>query len=484
MRGADDRQVALCLSGAEYAALEKLRVIVGASSVPNLVRIIAGQAVEETGLGAPDLFRERAVARARGALSTPAVRRLRGELSLESPHSPAAGCRRTLTDRFVRAVRSTGGQRDHWDTVVAGLGLRVGGRRGKPTKTWCFRYRIGRAQRRWTIGRYPDISLADAREKARIARAQLIDGVDPAREKRERRQADSIAELVAEYLKRYAEPRKKSWKDDQRMFDVEVLPAWRTRLARDVERRDVRALLEEITQRGHPVLANRVRSALHKLFAWGVEAEIVDRNPVAGLQRNRERPRDRVLSADELRKLWTALEGQALVVRAMWQLRLLTAQRGGEVIGMRWADVDLVEGWWVIPASASKNGLVHRVPLAPMVVAILAELLQKAEATEQYVLAGVRGKHQRAAAGAALEIENFRGHDLRRTAATMMTSAGAARLVVSKILNHAERGVTAVYDRASYDGEKRAALERWARQVAAVVQPSAMSSSSVLPFSR
>ena len=134
---------------------------------------------------------------------------------------------------------------------------------------------------------------------------------------------------------------------------------------------------------------------------------------------------------------------------------------------------------WTIPAEVSKNGLSHRVPLSMRAAVILfadRELVYK----HQYVLAGARGNNQRSAAAKLIGIEDFHGHDLRRTAASYMASAKIPRLHIAKVLNHAEHGVTAVYDRHSYDPEKRVALETWDRTLTGILQRD--SSANVVPF--
>jgi integrase len=156
---------------------------------------------------------------------------------------------------------------------------------------------------------------------------------------------------------------------------------------------------------------------------------------------------------------------------------------------MRWPDVDLEAGWWTIPASGSKNKLAHRVPINATAGTILATLLATADEDAEFVLgaaqrskgAGARGKRQQSEAARTFTVENFRGHDLRRTAASTMASGGIPRLTISKILNHVERSVTAVYDRHSYDAEKRAALDWWDVKLQALL---ANQQANVLPFSR
>ena len=143
--------------------------------------------------------------------------------------------------------------------------------------------------------------------------------------------------------------------------------------------------------------------------------------------------------------------------------------------GAAWAELDLGSAWWTIPAERSKNGLAHRVPLSPQAVRILKPWRETTD-DSQWVFPSSRqkGPHIAHAQKAIERIVRasgvqFRGHDLRRTAASLMVGAGVPRLVVSKILNHVETGVTAVYDRHGYDLEKRAALDVWGQRLDQIV---------------
>lgn len=147
----------------------------------------------------------------------------------------------------------------HRDPITTGLAVRVAPD-GK--KTFSVRYRAGRQQRRLTLGAFPLLTLAKARKRAEAVLASVLDGEDPAAEKAEARTADTVAELALTYIDKHAKPKKKSWNNDQRILDTEVLPHWKNRLARDITRRDVRELIEDIAERG-PIFANRVRALLH-----------------------------------------------------------------------------------------------------------------------------------------------------------------------------------------------------------------------------
>lgn len=363
------------------------------------------------------------------------------------------------------------------DALIAGLALRVA---PNNDRTWSVRYRINRRQRRLTLGSDSVLSLADARRAAKDALKLVSAGVDPAQTKQDRRAADTVDDFAKTYIKEHAKPRKKSWKIDQMRLTVDVLPAWKHRLMKDITRRDVRELLDGIAKRPAPIVANRVRSLLHKMWNVAIELDVVEANPVTATRKpGVEQQRDRVLTSDEIRTFWAACDALPLEMGSAFKLRLLTAQRGGEVFGMRWQDVDLENGWWTIPAPSSKNKLPHRVPLSAPALEILTALRahadERLEAQKQpkpsiYVFRNARGKRQQAEAVATFTIADFKGHDLRRTAASLMSGAGVQRLVISKILNHVEKGVTAVYDRHSYDAEKRIALDAWARTLTGIIE--------------
>ena len=386
----------------------------------------------------------------------------------------------TFTARTVARLKPTQQRAEYFDAATPGLSLRVTAR---GAKTWTVLYRHRGRLRRLTLGSAIVLGLAEARARARRTRRDAHDGADPATEKQQHRTAGTFADLATEYIERYAKKHKRSWKADDRILRVEVLPNWRHRAIADIPRRDVRMLVDGIAARGAPILANRTTALLSRVFRFALDDELIETSPAVRIPRPApEQQRDRVLSDDELRRFWRECGALDPVTEASFVLRLLTAQRGGEVASMRWQDVDLAAGWWTIPAERSKNKLPHRVPLSPSVVRLLKALRPKAGATSPvFVLGGARGKHRQTAAAATFTIPDFRGHDLRRTAASYMASGGIQRLTISKILNYVERDITAVYDRHSYDAEKAAALAWWDTKLKAILEKRP---ARVRPFAR
>ncbi len=393
----------------------------------------------------------------------------------------------TLTDRMINTVKPSEKRVEYVDDKVPGLALRV---MPSGAKSWTLRYRHRGRLRRLTLGTLKSITLSQARARARDEFHAASKGADPATEKQAGRKVETVGDLAGLYLEKWAKPRKRSWKADDNLLRRKILPTWRHRAVVDISRRDVRELVESVAEAGAPVVGNRVAALLSKMFAFALDRDIVTASPAFRIPRPAiESARDRVLTEGEIRALWKAWDALSVPMAAFYRLRLLTAQRGGEVAAMRWQDVDLESGWWTIPAEHSKNKLPHRVPLNSSAVSILAELLATSHKDVIGVLdaharragAGAKGKRQQAAAAATFPVDDFRGHDLRRTAASLMAGGGVPRLTISKILNHVERGVTKVYDRHSYDPEKRAALDWWNQRVDAIVTEKA---ATVLAFNR
>ena len=380
--------------------------------------------------------------------------------------------RTKLTAQTLKTLRPVGGERtEYFDGDLPGFSVRIA-----PTgrKSFCVLYRRGRRLRRYTLGTHPPLNLSEARKIARAALAQAAMGGDPAAKKVEERQATTFAELAAEYLERHAKPNKRSWEEDERRIRKNLLPALGARLANEIRRADLRRLLDDIVRRPAPMEANLNHALIRKIYNWAIAQDLVEASPCRGLPRpSRPRQRHHVLSEEDIRTFWDALSREKAVIVAALKLRLVTAQRGGEVLSMRWQDVDLERRWWTIPAERSKNALPHRVPLSTAAV----DILRRLETDESFwvlpsptrdgPLRSTQKAIERIRQRAGIEL---RGHDLRRTAASFMTSMGTPRLVVAKILNHVETGVTAVYDRHSYDREKREALDAWSIRLSEILE--------------
>jgi integrase len=398
-----------------------------------------------------------------------------------------------FTDRAIKNLKPRADRYELWEGN--GFGIRV---TPNGTKSWVFVYHHAGRSRRMTLGTYPSMTVAQAHLAHGKALAELEQGTDPGavivRQRRVDRAAPTVGDLANEYLERWAKPRKRSWKEDERILDKDVLPLWRWSKAKDITRGDVIALLDRIVDRGAPIAANRTLAVVRRMFNFALSRDLVPANPCAQVKPpGKENQRDRVLTPDEVRGFWNGLERAAMspASRIVLKLMLVTAQRKGEIISARWEDIDMATGWWTIPAEHAKNGLPHRVPLARQAISLLNEARSLAK-DSPWVFPSPKHAHMGETAPDHavrrgvddLGIANFTPHDLRRTAASYMTSIGISRLVVSKLLNHVEQGVTAIYDRHSYDADKRKAILRWERHLKEILDARAQPvGSRVVPIS-
>ena len=400
-----------------------------------------------------------------------------------------------FTDRYVASLRAQSKRYTRWEG--GGFGIRVTPR---GIKSWVLAYHFQGRSRFLTLGSYPQMGVADAHIAVAAARKLLARDVDPGAVKVAARKTDrdavTVAELVEEYLAKWARPRKRSAGEDERQLRKDVIPRWGRRKAKDITRRDVIELLDAIVSRGSPISANRTFAAIRKMFSWAVSRDLVPASPCTAVNApGKEHRRDTVLSAAQIAVFWNALDDPALPIlpsiRLALKFQLSTGQRKGEIVGAEWGELDLRDGIWNIPAEKSKNDLPHRVALAPLALALLNEIARKASGsrwlfpsprrqgepiTPRAVSHAMRNNRERLGIGDATP------HDLRRTAASQMTALGVSRLVVGKILNHSEREVTAVYDRHSYDAEKREALAKWGARLEEIIGTCPERSTRVVPL--
>lgn len=342
-----------------------------------------------------------------------------------------------------------------------------------------------------TLGEYGTMTLAQARIEHRDAYKMLkLDKKDPAQVKQEEkannRDSSTINGLIDEYIEKWAEPRKRSWKADKRTLEVDVKPLWGNRKAKDITKRDVVLLLEGIVKRGAPIAANRTFACVRRMFNFAVERDIISATPCTTIKAPaKENQRDRCLTTEEIKAFWHALETAPMstATKIALKLQLVTAQRKGEILGAEWSEINLETRWWVIPDNKAKNGIHHRVALSELAIELINELKKFSGKSRWLFPSDTNRSHMRGESidkavrrsdeqvFEKVKIKHFTPHDLRRTAATHMTEMGISRLVVSKILNHIDSSITAIYDRHSYDTEKRNALERWGEKLKQIINP-------------
>ncbi len=369
-------------------------------------------------------------------------------------------------------------------------------------KTWVYIYTFESKRKEMRLGEYPAMKLADARTKYNEAYELHKNGRDPGAEERqqkeERRLADNIEDLVKEYIKKHAKVNKRSWKNDERLLNKEVVPIWGDRKAEDIRKRDVVLLLEGIVERGSPAMSNQTLKIVRKMFNFAVERDILQHTPCTGVKALApNNSRERTLNEAEIKALWANLDAGIIsdeIKRAL-KLILVTAQRPGEVIGMRAVEID--KRWWTIPSERAKNGRAHRVYLTNLAVSLIGDTKGKdflfpcphkkkikqieahavGVAVRRNLALPVTDKNGKPLFDAdgnpvtenKLDIEQFTPHDLRRTAATFLAKMGNMDEVIDAVLNRAKQGVIKVYNQYRYDAEKLKALEAWERKLNSII---------------
>lgn len=387
-----------------------------------------------------------------------------------------------FTDASIKALKPKSERYEVWETNGKGFGLRV-----SPTgrKSWLFMYRFETISRRMTLGTYPGLTLSEAHTAHAKAKEKLEKGIDPGalhvQGNSDHRRAPTVQILIDEYIEKRSKT-KKAWEEEKRILEKDVLPKWKNRKAKDIKRRDVLLLLDKIVERGSPVMANRTLGVLQRMFKYGIGRDILEANPCSVIERpGVENQRDHVLSAGEIEKFWFGLDKCEMAegTKLALQFLLISLQRKSEVAQAEWKEFDFKSGWWTIPKEKTKNGLPHRVYLSPTSLSLLREI-KEISGNSIYLFPSPRGKGTKPITSRSLSqallrnqnnigIEHFVPHDLRRTASSYMTGSGISRSVVQKVLNHVEPGVTAVYDRYSYDKEKKGAMIKWDRTLQAIL---------------
>lgn len=211
-----------------------------------------------------------------------------------------------LTARTVATLRAPDDRPriEYFDAYTQGLSLRI---TADGVKTWTFLYRHHGRKRRLTLGRFPTLGLAEARKAAGIATGRVLNGADPAGEKQDEpaTYGDTVGALFEVFKRQYE--RRKSWPELRRIYEHDVLPAWRHRRVQDITRREIRELAEKKAETA-PIMANRLLARISRLFSFAIERDWIEANPAFRMRRpSPEISRDRVLSRSELKELWTVL---------------------------------------------------------------------------------------------------------------------------------------------------------------------------------
>jgi integrase len=383
-----------------------------------------------------------------------------------------------LTDSFIRGCSTDKAREEYSDKKNPGLVLRVS---KTGSKTFVFRYRANGRSKRYTIGKYPIISLSRARKIAEELYIKTKQEIDPQKEKLHERKRTilTIADLADRYKEVHFKTLKESTSADyRRRIDNVIVPNIGRIEINQLSRSNIIELLEEIADSA-PIQSNRIRAILSSIYTFGVNRAICEYNPVSTVKPlNKETTRDRLFNENEIKAIWNSFDTSNEPFDSLFKMLLILGQRSGETRMMKWDNIN--DGIWTIPKEDTKANRTHFVPLPELAINLLKS--RKSKSSGEYVFESPINsdrpiqwlQNNATKAFNRSGVNDARLHDLRRTVGSYMGELGISRIVIGKVLNHkglsGDSTVTAIYDRYDYLNEKKTALNAWEKSLKQIIQ--------------
>jgi len=408
-----------------------------------------------------------------------------------------------LTDRFVKTRKPVekGNRIAYFDTAEPGFHYRPSAVPGRGS--FYVKYVSAGRQRRYKLGEYPRMSLAEARRKAAQVRDDVREGdTDPALMRHYEKGRVALAEgtfkrVFGLYIEGYAKGKQpRSWRTTENAVERLAMPSWGDREIDGIKLLEVTDLIDRVKVKNGPIMANRLHSYLAAFWTWAIgtgHAKGIDGNglsPVNKFQRaTSEEPRDRVLTEDELRRVLNRASAIPSIFGQLFPILILTGQRRQEVAGMRWSELDLdrPDPLWVIPKERYKTKREQRIPLADATVKLLLDLRASSDGHYDHVFATGRAGDSAPVGFSKVKkqldgksgVTDWRTHDIRRSMRSWMAENGIASEIAEKCLGHGLKGIQATYDHSTRLPEMRAAFSAWASYVTGLTEPEERSANVV-----
>jgi integrase len=391
------------------------------------------------------------------------------------------------TDREIKNLKAGEKRYTAKDAVANGLFLDI---TTAGAKSWHYRYSLAGKQERLVLGRYPDLSLKDARQLRDAAASQVAKGISPQQQKIKEQQGQLETVLFRDYGERYLnEVIKKDRKDPYNMvlcLSNDIYPMLGHIPLDQVSIEDMRRTIWRKKEQGYDAAANQVRGLLKRMLDYAMTLGLVPYNPVLAIPTRhvfKAKPRDRYLSTGEIRTYYTTLfDSRIYKSRKLGLLlSLLTLVRKSELLRAKWEHIDFDSRIWLIPETKADSATGHSREMVVYMSAQVAEILKELKTIagdEPYVFVGrQRGTHISAnafntaqkTALALTDIPNFTIHDLRRTASTHLNEQGFNRDAIEKCLNHTATGVRGVYNKAEYAEERIIMMQKWSDYIFSLI---------------
>jgi len=397
-----------------------------------------------------------------------------------------------FTDTYIKALKSKTTRYEEYEG--GGFGIRVGVA-PKGIKTWVYRYKIDGVTEKLTLGHYPKMSLANAKKRFIELSAIRKEGANPKEyiEQAKLKENNTVTKLLQDWYSNYAEKNRKIPLQIKQQIDADIIPLLGEMSLEQIQTRDIAKALDKIVARGARIHANRVLSTIKQAFNYAVSRGAIHYNPATGIRARDiggiEKPRDRVLPLNEIKKIFLFLDSDnhqlPIQTKNAIKILFLTGVRTAELRLATWDEIDFNNALWTIPAAHSKANIIHKVHLSQQVLSLFLEI--KSESNSSYVLPYKDGKSSltlNALPRAVnrlqerIGIEHWTIHDARRSFATHLGEALRVEpVVIEKCLGHKMPRIMATYNKNEMLPERKNALNEWSQLIAILV-----TNSNVVPF--
>ena len=358
-----------------------------------------------------------------------------------------------FTKRSIESIElpDKGKRLTFYDSKTPSLALRV---TSTGTKTFVIYRKINGKPERYTIGKFPMVTIEQARLQAAEINATIAKGDSPNESKRAIRDEMTLEDLFDLFLEKHAKLHKRSWKKDQDQFNRYLLP-WKSKKLSTIKKNDIHLLHTTLGKDVGIYTANRLLALIHTIYSKAIEWGWDKPNPAHGIKKFKELSRDRFLESDEIPRFFKALAEEANKTATDYFLvSLLTGARKTNVLEMQWQEINFERATWTIPVT--KNGEAHTIPLVPEIITLLKQRKDSSDSPWVFPGTGVTGhlvepkKAWRRVLGSA-GIDNLRIHDLRRSLGSWQAATGANLSIIGKTLAHKNISTTAIYARLNLD---------------------------------
>jgi integrase len=385
-------------------------------------------------------------------------------------------------DSYIKNLMSEASWFEKIET--SGLGIRV---MPSGNKSWFYRFSLNGKRQKMSLGKYPAISLKQAREllvKAQSLKEQGINPIENAKVEK-LKEDNTFSKLIQSWYENYAVKNRKQPKPIKYQIESEILPLLGNTALDKLQTKDITFALDKIVQRGAPIHANRILSTIKQVLNYAVSRGYIQHNPATNIRSRDiggiEKPRERVLSPIEIRAVWKFLEcdlcQMSSSARLAIKIIILTGVRTGEIRLAQWHQFNFEQSIWTIPPEHSKGAITVKIHLSELTKKILFQFKKESDST--FVIPGITNAlpMSKDALPRAIKriqprvgIPEWTAHDLRRTFATQLgESLNVDPVVIEKCLGHKMPRIMATYNKNEMLPQRKEALDAWANHIATLI---------------